>query len=187
MVFPATQVITELGGNLRHKMLIESDLFLRRQRKDKGIIARVHRHCRRSRRADRRQRGVEVEIQRLFVPRLAFGQTGVLLSVAKEEFELKSGLVNPQYIRRRRVQVGRRQDGVTPLAVGRMPDQDHRAQPAFERHVIQLGGIDLDARLHLRREVRQVNFVKAANVLPVNFAVVGLRASLKACALSRVT
>ena len=87
MVFPATQVITELGGNLRHKMLIESDLFLRRQRKDEGIIARVRRHRRRQRYADRRQRGLEMEIQRLFVPRLAFGQTGMLLPVPEEEFE----------------------------------------------------------------------------------------------------
>jgi len=79
----------ELGGNLRHKMLIESDLFLRRQRKNEGIIARLRRHRRRPRCADRRQRGVEVEIQRLFVPRLAFGQTGMLLPVTKQELNLK--------------------------------------------------------------------------------------------------
>ena len=95
MVFPATQVITELGGNLRHKTLIESDLFLRHQRKAEGIIAPVRRHCRRPRYANRRQRGVEMEIHRLFVTRLAFGQIGMPLPVPEEEFELKSGLVHP--------------------------------------------------------------------------------------------
>jgi hypothetical protein len=66
MVFPATQVITELGGNLRHKMLIESDLFLRRQLKNEGIIARLRRHRRRTRCADRRQRGVEAESRQAY-------------------------------------------------------------------------------------------------------------------------
>lgn len=47
----------------------------------------------------RRQRGVKMNIERLFVPGQALGQTGALLAIAEKQFQLESSLVNSMSIR----------------------------------------------------------------------------------------
>ncbi len=48
---------------------------------------------------DRRHRGIEVEVQRLLISRLAVTKTGELFSITEDEFDLKARFVKAQAVR----------------------------------------------------------------------------------------
>jgi site-specific DNA recombinase len=126
----------------------------------------------------------QVEV-RYVIPTGPAGEKVRFCHLRKDYFDLKAALIHAQDFEGLALQVGRCKDRVVAFAVYCVPHQHYHTQPALERAVIQLGGIGCYAWLCLKGS--KVYLVKAAQVLPSDFTVVSLRASLFAGARPRVT
>ena len=81
------------------------------------------------------QRGVEVEMESVGIPRLAVGQAGELLGISKEKFYLEPCFVIPVDRQRIQVRVGGKEESIAFLGRVAHIQHDNHAQRAFERDV----------------------------------------------------
>jgi len=61
------------------------------------------------------ERSVEVEMESVAIPRLAIGQSGELLAVTEQKFDLEAGFVVPVEGQRIQVDIGRKKEGIAGL------------------------------------------------------------------------
>ena len=90
------------------------------------------------------QRSIEVKTQAVGISGLAVGETGKLLGVSEDKFDLEAGSIITVDGLRLQVEIGRKEEGMPRLfrVLGIPHDDD--AQGAFEGDMVQHLGIEFD-------------------------------------------
>ena len=120
------------------------------------------------------ERGVECEVEAVFVARLAVGQAGELLPVAVQELDTEAGAVNPVDVLAREGQVGGEEDlSGLRLLVRVVVNGDDHTDGTLEADGIDQGGVERHCRFPILDDGLLEHVL--SRVVDVNVAVERLR------------